>query len=184
MVYLGSDRAAIRRSMEALMLLPTVAWEHGAGLLGIGSVMQKSCGAARTMTGRTVRIFLLGILAAALAVLGAPGPVTAQEGKAEDGAEVFKKCRACHDVGPDAKNKVGPLLNNIVGRKAGTIEGFAYSEANKNAGGKGLTWTEGVLLKYLENPLVFMPGTKMAFAGLKDERDRRDLIAFLKTHTK
>ena len=90
--------------------------------------------------------------------LGAPGPAAAQEGNAEEGAEVFKKCRACHDVGPDAKNKVGPVLNDIIGRKAGTIEGFAYSEANKTAGGKGLTWTEDVLLKYLENPLDLHAG--------------------------
>ena len=135
------------------------------------------------MTERMVRTFLLGIVVAA-AALGAPGPAAAQEGNPEEGAEVFKKCRACHDVGPDAKNKVGPVLNDIVGRKAGTIEGFTYSEANKAAGGKGLTWTEDVLLKYLENPLTFMPGTKMAFAGLKDEQDRKDLIAFLKKHTK
>jgi cytochrome c len=135
------------------------------------------------MTGRMVRIFLLGIVAASVA-LGAPDPAGAEDGKADEGAEVFKKCRACHDVGPDAKNKVGPVLNDIVGRKAGTIEGFTYSDANKGAGGKGLTWTEDVLLKYLENPLSFMPGTKMAFAGLKDEQDRKDLIAFLKTHTK
>jgi cytochrome c2 len=121
---------------------------------------------------------------AASVALGAMGSAAAQEGKPDEGAEVFKKCRACHDVGPDAKNKVGPVLNDIVGRKAGTIEGFAYSEANKTAGGKGLTWTEDVLLKYLENPLTFMPGTKMAFAGLKDVQDRKDLIAFLKQHTK
>jgi cytochrome c len=110
-------------------------------------------------------------------------PAAAQEGNAEDGAEVFKKCRACHDVGPEAKNKVGPTLNNIVGRKAGTIEGFSYSEANKSAGSKGLVWTEDVLSKYLENPLAFMPGTKMAFAGLKDPQDRKDVIAFLKKHS-
>ena len=116
--------------------------------------------------------------------LAALGPAAAQEGNPEEGAEVFKKCRACHDVGPDAKNKVGPLLNDILGRKAGTIEGFAYSEANKTAGGKDLTWTEDVLFKYLENPLTFMPGTKMAFAGLKDPQDRKDLIAFLKKYTK
>ena len=60
----------------------------------------------------------------------------------------------------------------------------AMPSARPNAGGKGLTWTEDVLLKYLENPLTFMPGTKMAFAGLKDEQDRKDLIAFLKKHTK
>ena len=105
----------------------------------------------------------------------------AQEGKAEDGAEVFKKCRACHDVGPTAKNKVGPLLNGIVGRPAGTVEGYNYSEANKKAGANGLVWAEDVLFKYLEAPLSFMPGTKMAFAGLKDPQDRQDLIAYLKT---
>ena len=134
------------------------------------------------MTERAVGIFLLGIVVAA--ALGMSGLAATDDGKGEEGAEVFKKCRACHDVGPDAKNKVGPLLNDIIGRKAGTIDGFAYSEANKAAGAKGLTWTEDVMLKYLENPLTFMPGTKMAFAGLKDEQDRKDLIAFLKTHTK
>jgi cytochrome c len=79
---------------------------------------------------------------------------------------------------------VGPFLNDIIGRKAGTVEGFSYSEANKQAGAKGLVWTEDVLFKYLENPLAFMPGTKMAFAGLKDPQDRKDLIAFLKKPTK
>ena len=86
--------------------------------------------------------------------------------------------------GPDAKNKVGPLLNGIIGRKAGTIEGFAYSDANKTAGGGGLVWTEDVLFKYLENPLTFMKGTKMAFAGLKDAQDRKDVIAYLKKFSK
>jgi len=110
------------------------------------------------------------------------GPALAQQaGNAQEGAEVFKKCRSCHDVGPGAKNKVGPLLNGIVGRKAGTIEGFSYSEANKAAGAKGLVWTEEVMFKYLENPLAFMPANKMAFAGLKDEQDRKDVIAYLKT---
>jgi cytochrome c len=126
----------------------------------------------------------LGAVAAVSVALGAPVSAAAQEGNPDEGAEVFKKCRACHDVGPDAKNKVGPVLNDIVGRKAGTVEGFPYSEANKTAGGKGLVWTEEVLLKYLENPLVFMPGTKMAFAGLKDEQDRKDLIAYLKKNGK
>ena len=124
------------------------------------------------------------VSAATAAALIMAAPAVAQEGNAEDGAEVFKKCRACHDVGPEAKNKVGPSLNEIIGRKAGTIEGFTYSEANKSAGGKGLVWTEDVLPKYLENPLAFMPGTKMAFAGLKDPQDRKDIIAFLKKHAK
>jgi cytochrome c len=108
----------------------------------------------------------------------------AADGNAGDGAEVFKKCRACHDIGPTAKNKVGPLLTGILGRQAGSIEGFNYSDANRTAGAKGLVWTEDVMLKYLENPLSYMPGTKMAFAGLKDERDRLDVIAYLKTFAK
>jgi|SRR5262249_34068151 len=135
------------------------------------------------MKRRDPRVLLSATMAMAAALMMATSAV-AQEGNAEEGAEVFKKCRACHDVGPEAKNKVGPLLNDIVGRKAGTIEGFNYSEANKSAGGKGLVWTEDVLFKYLENPLAFMAGTKMAFAGLKDPQDRKDIIAFLKKHTK
>ncbi len=122
--------------------------------------------------------------AALLVAVTLAGPAAAQEGNAEEGAEVFKKCRACHDVGPGARNKVGPVLNGVVGRKAGTVEGFPYSEANKAAGAGGLVWTEDVLFKYLENPLVFMKGTKMAFAGLSDPRDRKDVIAYLKTFSK
>ena len=112
--------------------------------------------------------------------LVATAPAPAQEGSPEEGAEVFKKCRACHDVGPEAKNKVGPLLNGIIGRTAGTVEDFNYSDANKQAGAKGLVWTDDVMFKYLEAPLSFMPGTKMAFAGLKDAQDRKDVIAYLK----
>ena len=124
------------------------------------------------------------LLALAMLALLYAVPAAAQEGNVEDGAEVFKKCRACHDVGPDAKNKVGPLLNDILGRHAGSIEGFNYSDANKAAGTQGLVWTDEVLFKYLENPLSFMPGTKMAFAGLKDAQDRKDVIAYLKSFTK
>jgi cytochrome c len=115
-----------------------------------------------------------------MAVAMRAGSAAALEGNAEEGAEVFKKCRACHDLGPAAQNKVGPVLNGIIGRKAGTIEGFPYSDANRAAGAKGLVWTEDVLFKYLENPLVFMKGTKMAFAGLRDPQDRKDVIAYLK----
>jgi cytochrome c len=129
--------------------------------------------------------FLRATFAALAVVVGASIEIAgAQDGSVDDGAEVFKKCRACHDVGPAAKNKVGPLLNGIVGRPAGTIEGFNYSNANKEAGAKGLVWTEEVMFKYLEAPLSFMPGTKMAFAGLKDAQDRKDLIAYLKTFAK
>jgi cytochrome c2 len=103
---------------------------------------------------------------------------------AENGEQVFKKCRACHQVGDGAKNGVGPLLNGLLGRTSGTVPEFNYSEANKEAGAKGLVWTEEELNKYLEAPLTYMPKNKMAFAGLKDEADRKDIIAYLKTFPK
>ena len=107
-------------------------------------------------------------------------PAAAQPGDAENGKDLFKVCRPCHQVGPGARNGIGPTLNGIVGSKAGTIAGFTYSEANKEAGTKGLVWTEDNLFKYLQNPAAFMPGNKMTYAGMKDETDRRDLIAYLK----
>jgi cytochrome c2 len=103
---------------------------------------------------------------------------------AENGEQVFKKCRACHQVGDGAKNGVGPMLNGLIGRASGTVEGFNYSDANKEAGAKGLVWSEDELNKYLEAPLTYMPKNKMAFAGLKDEGDRKDIIAYLKTFAK
>jgi cytochrome c len=114
----------------------------------------------------------------------AAGYQTAAAQDAENGEQVFRQCRACHQVGDGARNLVGPQLNGIIGRKAGTIEGFNYSQANKEAGAKGLVWSEDVLLKYLQNPQTFMPGTKMAYAGLRDEDARKDLIAYLKKFSK
>jgi cytochrome c len=118
----------------------------------------------------------------------------AQAGKAEDGEAVFKKCMACHRVGPDAKNLIGPNLTGVIGRQAGTAEGFAYSELNKAAGSNGLIWTEDLIFNYLEDPTPFLKGfltdkgkpdlaagaTKMVFK-LADEQDRKDVIAYLKT---
>ncbi len=126
------------------------------------------------------RTVFLSAIAATMA-LGA-SVVLAQD--ADNGAEVFKRCRACHEVGETAKNKVGPILNGIVGRKAGTIEGFNYSDANKKAGAEGWVWTEEKMMEYLLNPRAAMPGNKMAYAGLKDEQDRKDLIAYLKKFPK
>jgi cytochrome c len=126
------------------------------------------------------------VRASARAVIGLAGVLAISSWPAatqnvEAGADVFKKCRACHDVGPDAKNKVGPQLNGVIGRKSGTVEGFAYSEANKKAGTDGLVWTEAELDKYLADPRAYMPGNKMAFVGLKDAQDRKDILAYLKT---
>jgi len=112
-----------------------------------------------------------------LATLALASPAVAQD--AENGADVFKKCRACHQVGEGAKNAVGPVLNGLLGRKAGTIEGFNYSDANKSS---GLIWDEAAFAKYIKDPRAAMPGNKMAFAGLKDDRDIADLIAFLKQY--
>jgi len=109
-------------------------------------------------------------------------PVAAQAaGDAAKGEVVFKKCKICHQVGPDAKNVVGPIQNNLIGRKAGTGEGFKYSDAMKEAGEKGMVWNEENLDKYLADPKNFIPKNKMAFVGLPDAADRADVIAYLKT---
>ena len=89
----------------------------------------------------------------------------------------FAQCAACHSVEP-GKNGVGPTLAGLVGRKAGTQAGFAYSEANKNS---GLTWDEQTLDTYLTNPMKLVPGTKMVYAGMGDPADRKALIDYLKT---
>lgn len=107
--------------------------------------------------------------------------VSANAQNVQNGEQVFKKCRICHQVGDNAKNAVGPVLNGIIGRQAGTIEGFRYSPANKSS---GVTWTEENMFKYLENPKAFIPGTIMVFPGLPEEQDRKDVIAYLKSFSK
>ena len=96
-------------------------------------------------------------------------------GDAAAGETVFAQCRTCHLV-EEGKNGVGPSLYGIVGRASGSIEGFKYSDANANS---GVTWTPEVLYDYLEAPREFMPGTRMAFPGLKNPQDRADVIAYL-----
>lgn len=115
----------------------------------------------------------LGILAAVILAV-AQSPARAQDAAA--GEKEFVVCRACHQIGPNAKNAVGPVLNGIVGRKAGTYPGYAYSPANKDS---GLTWTPEELNTYLTDPQKVVPHTKMIFPGLKDEQKRKDVIAFL-----
>lgn len=114
------------------------------------------------------------IVAAAVLSLAASHAFAADD--VANGEDVFKKCRACHAVGENAKNLVGPQLNGLDGRKAGSSEGFPYSEANK---GSGVTWNKETFLKYIKDPKAFMPGNKMAFAGVKDEQDAADLYAYL-----
>lgn len=100
-------------------------------------------------------------------------------GDATKGEAVFRQCQTCHVVTAGV-NKVGPSLHNIIGRTAGQVAGFRYSEANKKS---GITWTEQELYTYLENPKARVPGTIMAFVGIKDSQKRADLVAYLKTHT-
>ena len=124
-----------------------------------------------------MRIWMMAVTAAIGTLLQS---ASAHAQDAANGEQVFKKCRACHMIGPDAQNRVGPVLNDLIGRKAGMIDGFNYSDANKEAGAKGLVWTEDVLFAYLQKPMAFMPGTKMAFPGLSGDADRKDVIAYLK----
>lgn len=98
-------------------------------------------------------------------------------GDAAKGATVFVQCKACHVLDPGV-NRIGPSLAGIVGRAAGTVEGYQYSDANKNS---GITWSKEKLYQYLENPQRVIPGTKMAFAGLPKGQDRADVIAYLET---
>ncbi len=117
---------------------------------------------------------LLSVAALGAALL--PSVASAQDAAA--GEKVFAQCRACHQVGETAKNGVGPHLNGLVGRHSGAVEGYNYSEANKKS---GLTWDEATFLDYIKDPKAKIPGTKMVYAGLKDEQRAKDLFAYLKT---
>lgn len=123
--------------------------------------------------------FLKAVAAAALAIGFSSVSALAQD--ADAGAKVFKKCAACHAVGEGAGNKVGPQLNDLFGRTAGSIEGYNYSKAVKAAGEGGLEWNEETLAQYLAKPRDFIKGTKMAFGGLRKQEELDDVIAYLKT---
>ena len=112
---------------------------------------------------------------AGIVIVAAAGGVLAQDLAA--GENSFKKCLPCHSVGEDAKNKVGPVLNGLDGRKSGTIEGYNYTEANKNS---GITWDDAQFREYIQDPRAKIKGTKMVFAGIKSENEITSLWAYLK----
>ena len=111
----------------------------------------------------------------AVALVAATGSVKAQDLAA--GEQSFRKCLPCHSVGEDAKHKIGPVLNGLEGRKSGTIDGYNYSEANKKA---EIVWGEASFKDYIVDPMAKVPGTKMAFAGIKNDKEIADLWAYLK----
>lgn len=104
----------------------------------------------------------------------------AMSGDPDKGAVVFHRCQVCHTIQPGV-NHIGPSLHGVVGRHAGSIPDFNYSDANKNS---GITWTEQKIFDYLKNPQAMVPGTKMTFPGLPDPQKRADVIAYLKQNSK
>ncbi len=132
---------------------------------------------AKAMHGRG-RVAMVALAASFLAAPAISSCASAQDATA--GERVFALCRACHQVGPSARNGVGPVLNGIVGRPAGTVPDYDYTEANRTS---GLVWDEPTLREYLKDPKAKIPGTKMIFLGIKRDRQIEDLIAFLKQYT-
>lgn len=116
-------------------------------------------------------------LAIALLATIATTQVARAAGDVAAGEQVFKQCLPCHSIGPGAKNKVGPVLNGIDGRHSGTAPDYSYSTANKNS---GITWDETTFKEYIKDPRSKIPGTKMVFPGIKDEKRVDDLWAYLK----
>src|SRR6516165_5403252 len=92
------------------------------------------------------------------------------------GEKTFKKCMPCHSIGETAKNGVGPIQNGLKGRKSGTVPGYSYSDANKNS---GIVWDVATFKEYIRDPKAKIPGTKMVFPGIKDEKEAEDLWSFL-----
>ena len=119
----------------------------------------------------------LAVITMTAALVALPATGFAQDVAA--GETVFKKCIACHAVGEGAQNKVGPVLNGIIGRPAGSLPDFKYSAAMQDS---GLTWDEATLASYLKKPKDLVPKTKMAFAGLKTDQEIANLVAYLKQY--
>ncbi len=122
--------------------------------------------------------------AVSLAVFVSVGNIAfAQSGDVIAGEKVFKQCKGCHQVGQEAKHRIGPHLNGLFGRKAAGYEDFKYSKSFRRAGAGGLEWHADTLDAFLENPKAIVSGTRMSFRGLKDAQDRTDLLAYLRLYS-
>ena len=154
-----------------IVLAAAAAWIYGLGDFCGGRASRRLDSLSVTLVGQLFGLILLGV-----ALIGFAGQAMAQD--AEAGEKSFAKCRACHQIGETAKNSVGPNLNGLIGRHSGAAEGYNYSEANKNS---GLTWDEATLAEFLKKPKAYLKGTKMAFAGLRKDKEIDDLIAYLKS---
>jgi cytochrome c len=116
--------------------------------------------------------------------LGLAVPAHAEEiGDPERGAELWNQCKGCHQIGPDAVDRIGPQLNGIFGRRAASVEGFRYSKPMVRAGKDGLVWRLDTLDAYIHNPKALVSGTRMSYRGMKDDADRADLLAFLRANS-
>ena len=123
-------------------------------------------------------LVFLGVFVVAMAGQAHAEPYPA--GDAEKGGKVFKKCVSCHMVGAKAKNRVGPHLNNIIGREIAVLEDYRYSKAMKAYAEQEPVWSEAVLDAYLANPRKAVKGTRMSFAGLRKEKDRHNVIEYMR----
>jgi cytochrome c len=151
-------------------------WGQGCAETRGGRISHRDCGNSknddREERLKPIQISMLSVLA-----LVATAGAAFADGDVAAGESTFKVCKTCHRIGENATNFVGPELNGVVGRKAGSVPGYNYSDANKNS---GLTWDEATLTKYLHNPREVVPGTKMAFPGLTKDADVANIIAYLK----
>lgn len=123
------------------------------------------------------------LLSAATSLAAATFPAAAQDAElVANGEKIFKRCAACHMVGPDAKNRVGPELNDLIGRTAGSLEDYKYTDAMIEAGETGLVWDDQTIEAFIADPKAMVKGNKMAFIGVKNPRDRASVVAYIMSH--